>query len=252
MPDAKDTGAKYKTHPISSGPYMLDGDFDASTGGTLMRNPNWDAATDPNRAALPDEIDVKLGLQADDLDNQIISGDQTSTSPAPACSRRRCPRCCRTPSCRTGRTTRSPRASGTPQIIPTVKPLDNIECRKAIMYAMSPTSYQNAYGGEFAGGEIATTILPPPMIPGYEDFDLYGQKDNPDGQPDKAKEALKKCGQPDGFETNIAYRASGPRRRPPPRRSSRRWRRSASRSTRSRCPRATTSPPPPAACRRTS
>ena len=32
--------------------------------------------TDPNRKALPDQIDVKLGLQADDLDNQIIAGDQ--------------------------------------------------------------------------------------------------------------------------------------------------------------------------------
>ena len=42
------------------------------------------------------------------------------------------------------------------QIIGTVKPLDNVDCRKAVIYAMSPTSYQNAYGGKFAGGEIAT------------------------------------------------------------------------------------------------
>ena len=91
-----------------------------------------------------------------------------------------------------------------------MKPLDNIECRKAIMYGMSPTSYQNAYGGKFAGGEIATTMLPP-MIPGYEDFDLYGQKENLNGQADKAKEALEACGQPDGFETNMAYRAERPK-----------------------------------------
>ena len=66
----------------------------------------------------------------------------------------------------------------------------------------------------------------PPIDPGYEEFDLYGQKDNPKGQPDKAKEALEKCGQPDGFETNIGYRVERPRRRRPPRRSSRRWARS--------------------------
>ena len=76
VPEAKDTGAKYTKHPISSGPYMCDGDVNVSTGGTLVRNPNWDAATDPNRKALPDQIDVKLGMQADDLDNQIIAGDQ--------------------------------------------------------------------------------------------------------------------------------------------------------------------------------
>ena len=76
VPAAKDTGKKYTTHPISSGPYMWKGNVDVATGGTLVRNPNWDASTDPNRKALPDQIDVKLGLQADDLDNQIISGDQ--------------------------------------------------------------------------------------------------------------------------------------------------------------------------------
>ena len=38
--------------------------------------PTGTPSTDPNRKALPDQIDVKLGLQADDLDNQIISGDQ--------------------------------------------------------------------------------------------------------------------------------------------------------------------------------
>ena len=62
-----------------------------------------------------------------------------------------------------------------------MKPLDNIDCRKAVMYAMSPTSYQNAYGGKFAGGEIATTMLPP-AIPGYKEFDLYGLKANPNGR----------------------------------------------------------------------
>ena len=41
------------THPISSGPYMWKGNTDIATGGTLVRNPNWDASTDPNRKALP-------------------------------------------------------------------------------------------------------------------------------------------------------------------------------------------------------
>ena len=50
------------------------------------------------------------------------------------------------------------------------------------------------------------------MIPGYEDFDLYGaRRTTPTGQADKAKEALKKCGQPDGFETNMGYRSERPK-----------------------------------------
>ena len=33
-------------------------------------------------------------------------------------------------------------------INPTVAPLDNIECRKAILFAMDKTAYQTAYGGQ--------------------------------------------------------------------------------------------------------
>jgi peptide/nickel transport system substrate-binding protein len=204
---AKDTGKKYTTHPISSGPYMWKGNADIQRGGTLVRNPNWDASTDPNRKALPDQIDLKLGLQADDLDNQLISGDmdvdiagsgvQPAALPKVLQQKELAKRADNPVGARTWFT----------QIIGTVKPLDNVDCRKAVIYAMSPASYQNAYGGKFSGGEIATTVLPPP-VPGYVDTDVYGLKDNPNGQVDKAKAALKKCGQPDGFETTIGYRSS--------------------------------------------
>ena len=46
VPAAKDTGKKYTTHPISTGPYMWQDNVDISKGGTLVRNPNWDASTD--------------------------------------------------------------------------------------------------------------------------------------------------------------------------------------------------------------
>lgn len=208
VPQAKDTGAKYRNHVISSGPYMFDGNYSPTTGFTLKRNPNWDASTDPNRKALPDEMTVKLNMDANDLDNQLIAGtmdvDVAGTGVQPAALTK---------------VLRDSKLRGRADnplnsrlwytsVNPTVKPLDNIECRKAIMYGMSPTSYQRAYGGKFAGGEIATTIMPP-MIPGYKDFDLWGQKTNPNGQVDKAKTALKDCGQ--DIDTNIAYRAERPK-----------------------------------------
>ena len=62
VPQAKDTGAKYKNHVISSGPYMFEGNFNPTSGFTLVRNPNWDAESDPNRKALPDEMTVKLNM----------------------------------------------------------------------------------------------------------------------------------------------------------------------------------------------
>jgi peptide/nickel transport system substrate-binding protein len=207
VPAAKDTGKKYTTHPMSSGPYMWKGGVDINRGGTLVRNPNWDASTDPNRKALPDQIDVKLGLQADDLDNQIIAGDQDVDIAGTGVQPAALPKVLQDKALQARADNPVGGFEWFTQIIGTVKPLDNIECRKAVMYAMSPASYQNAYGGKFAGGEIASTVLPP-TIPGYKASDIYGQKSHPGGQVTKAKDALKKCGQPNGFETTIGYRSS--------------------------------------------
>jgi peptide/nickel transport system substrate-binding protein len=210
VPAAKDTGVKYTNHPISTGPYMWKGDVAIASGGTMVRNPNWDAATDKNRKALPDQIDVKLGLQADDLDNQLIAGDQDVDIAGTGVQPAALPKVLQQKDLQ--ERADNPVASRLwfTSIIGTVKPLDNLDCRKAIMYAMSPASYQNALGGKYSGGELASTVLPPP-VPGYSDFDLYGQKDHPKGQVDKAKESLKKCGKPDGFETTIGYRDARPK-----------------------------------------
>jgi peptide/nickel transport system substrate-binding protein len=45
------------------------------------------------------------------------------------------------------------------------------------------------------------------MIPGFRATDLYEAKSKPNGDVDKAKAELKECGHPDGFSTNISYRA---------------------------------------------
>ncbi len=209
VPEAKDTGANYKQHVIATGPYMFDQN-NLGKNFTLKRNPNWDPATDPNRKALPDGYDVQLNVNADDIDNRLLSGDLdvdvVGTGVQPAAL---------------GRVVGDPNLKASTDnpvlarlwytsINPTVAPLDNIECRKAVEYAADKTGYQTAYGGPLAGGDIATTLLPP-MIPGYQKFDLYPA--GPDGTGDvaKAKEALTACGQPNGFETNIAYRAERPK-----------------------------------------
>ena len=111
VPAAKDTGKKYTTHPISTGPYMWKGNVDIAKGGTLVRNPNWDASTDPNRKALPDQIDVKLGLQPDDLDNQIISGDQDVDIAGTGVQPAALPKVLQYKDLRPAPTTRSPRVS---------------------------------------------------------------------------------------------------------------------------------------------
>src|SRR6266545_4354025 len=153
---------------------------------------------------------VQIGVNADDLDNRLIDGDVhvdiAGTGVQPAALSRVL-----------GQPDLKKRADNPPSarlwytsINPQVKPLDNIECRKAVMYASDRTEYQTAYGGPLAGGKIATGLLPP-VIPGYKPLDVYTACKDNKGDLDKAKESLKACGKPDGFSTNVAYRAERPK-----------------------------------------
>ena len=74
VPEKGDQGAKQKQHVISSGPYMF-ATYEDGKSYTLKRNPNWDPATDPNRKALPDGYDMQMNVDAEDIDNRLISGN---------------------------------------------------------------------------------------------------------------------------------------------------------------------------------
>ncbi|MEV4635768.1 ABC transporter substrate-binding protein [Actinoplanes sp. NPDC049548] len=209
VPQAKDTAAKYKQHVVSTGPYMFDQN-NLGKNFTLKRNPNWDQSTDPLRKALPDGFEVALNVNADDIDNRLLSGDLdidvvgTGVQPATL------GRVVGDPTAKANTDNASQSRLWYTSIVGTVAPLDKIDCRKAILYAADRTGYQTAYGGPLAGGDIATTIMPP-TIPGYQKFDLYPAGPDNKGDLAKAKEALTACGQPNGFSTNIAYRAERPK-----------------------------------------
>jgi peptide/nickel transport system substrate-binding protein len=209
VPEAKDTGAKYREHVISTGPYKFESN-ESGKGFVLVRNDAWDQATDPNRKALPDRYEVDLNVNADDIDNRVISGDLHVDVPGTGVQPAAQSRVLNDPALKARADNPVIARLWYTSIIPTVAPLDNIECRKAVLYATDRTGYQTAYGGEVAGGEIATSLLPP-QIPGQQKFDLYPAGSDNKGDVAKAKDALAKCGQPNGFATNIAYRAERPK-----------------------------------------
>ena len=209
VPKDKDTGAKYRNSIVSTGPYKFEG-LQPGKGFNLVRNDQWDPATDPNRKALPDRMEVALNVNPDDLDNRILSGDLDVDVSAVGVQPAAQSRVLQDPNLKTNADNPLGTRLNYTSIIPTVAPLGNIECRKAIMYAMDQTGYQAAYGGPFAGGDLATTILPP-NIPGYQAFDLFPNGQDHKGDLEAAKKSLEACGQPNGFETNIGYRAERPK-----------------------------------------
>ena len=208
VPQAKDKGAQYKNSYVSTGPYKFS-DMQPGKSFKLVRNDQWDPSTDPNRKALPDEFDVSVNVNADDIDNRIMAGDLDIDIAGTGAQPAALARVLNDPALKANTDNPTLARLWYTSINPTVKPLDNIHCRNAVMYAMDHVSYQTAYGGPVAGGELATTILPP-AIPGYQKFDLFPTPDNK-GDVTKAKDELKQCGQPNGFATNMSYRTERPK-----------------------------------------
>lgn len=209
VPQAKDTGTQYKQRVISTGPYMFETN-ELGKSFTLVRNPNWDPATDPNRTALPDRIEVALNTNADDIDNRLLSGDLDVAIEGSGVASAAQGRILADQALRANTDNAVVARLWYTAINGEVAPLDNIHCRKAVMFAADRTGYQRAYGGS-TGGDIATNLMPP-VITGAEQFDLYPSAGNT-GDLDKARDELNQCGQPNGFTTSISYRAERPRER---------------------------------------
>lgn len=210
VPAAKDTGTKYKEHVVSSGPYKFVS-YSQGKNMELDRNPNYDPATDPEsgRKALPDKLTVELGLNAADVDNRLQSGGLDVDIAGTGVQAESQGKILADPTLKAKTDNAQAARTWFSVLNSDVAPLDNIDCRKAVVLAYDKTGYQRAYGGN-TGGAIATSLMPP-SVPGHADFDLYNFKAKPQGDPDAAKAELAKCGQPNGFETNISYRAERPK-----------------------------------------
>jgi peptide/nickel transport system substrate-binding protein len=208
VPQKRDTGAQYGAKPASSGPYMIT-DYQPAKSLKLERNPNWDPATDTIRKALPDAINVTITTNADDMDQRLEAGTadldigQTGVQAAARA------RILQDPAKKANADTPATGFIRYAGIVQKVAPFENVECRKAVIYASDPTALQAARGGAVAGGDIGTSMLPPNIAGSDTSYDPYGRAQ---GKPqvDKAKAALAACGKPNGFDTIIAVRNNKP------------------------------------------
>ncbi|MEE1813093.1 ABC transporter substrate-binding protein [Streptomyces sp. BE133] len=205
VPKAKDKGTKYEEHPISSGPYKVvrnEGDGERLV---LERNPHWSAATDEERKAYPDRIDVRSGLDSAVI-NQRLSASQgadaaavtTDTNLGPAELAKV-----------TGDKKLAARVGtghfGYTNYIafnPKVKPFDSPKVRQAISYAVDRSSVVNAAGGSSLA-EPATTFLPDQKAFGYTPYDHFPAGKS--GNAAKAEELLKEAGYPKGLTVTLTH-----------------------------------------------
>jgi peptide/nickel transport system substrate-binding protein len=208
VPPDQDTGTNYQLHPLSTGPYEFQS-YQLNKQYTLVPNPEWNPAWDPQVQQLASKIIVNLNVNANDIDNRLLAGDiqvDQAGSGVQAAARARI---LSSPSLMAQADDPVTGFMWFYYINTKVAPLNNVHCRMAIEYAVNKTNLQTAYGGPY-GGNIASTAIPP-TVAGYSKFDLYNALSMPGGDIAAAKQQLQLCGQPNGFNLNIAYRSDRPR-----------------------------------------
>jgi peptide/nickel transport system substrate-binding protein len=208
VPQAKDTGSNYQLHPVSTGPYMFKS-YTLNKQLTLVPNPNWNAATDPNAKQLASQIIVNLNVNQADIDNRLIHGDiQVDSAGTGLAAAARA----QVLANQTDKANSDNPVNGFARFIyldTKVAPMNNLHCREAVEYAANKVTMQTAWGGPIAGGQIGSTIMPPNIV-GYKSFDYYNALSKPTGDITAAKQQLAMCGMPNGFSTNLAYRSDRP------------------------------------------
>ncbi|MEU3857701.1 ABC transporter substrate-binding protein [Streptomyces sp. NPDC028722] len=205
VPKGKDTGTKYESHPVSSGPYKVVRNENDGEHLVLARNTNWSAATDPERKAYPDRIDVRSGLDSSVI-NQRLSASQGTDSAAVTTDTNLGP-------AELAKVTGDKKLAarvgtghfGYTNYIafnPRVKPFDDPRVRQAISYAIDRSSVVNAAGGS-ALAEPATTFLPDQKSFGYTPYDPFPAGRT--GNPAKARQLLAQAGHKNGLTVTLTH-----------------------------------------------
>ena len=167
--DAKNPST-YNTQVVATGPYMVENNAEGKLTGynagksiKLIRNPNWDKATDFKPAYL-DGINYKTNVADAAVDaQQVLTGSKRALAENPPAAQLQ-----QAVERYKGQYGQVP--SGGFRWFPlntTIKPLDDLNVRKAILAAFDRDAARKARGGKFTG-DLPTHFLPP-GLPGFEE-----------------------------------------------------------------------------------
>jgi peptide/nickel transport system substrate-binding protein len=201
---------EYGAYQVSSGPYMFEGldemdisscdtikdtapsGFDVTKQITLVRNPNYDPATDSPevRENNPDSFEFSVNTNEKDIFDKIEAGEleDSAENPLPAVLEQYAT----DPELEERLLVAGGDRTWYITMNLTQPPFDDIHVRKAANYVLDKAAIQRVWGGELSG-EIATHILPPELTSGHptnEEYDPYASE-NWAGDVEAAKEEMK-------------------------------------------------------------
>src|SRR3954451_13535327 len=195
----QDKGDKSDLTVFSDGPYRLDGAWNEDSGGTYVRNPNWDGTEDTNRQANPDSFVFQIGLEPEVIIDRLIANegdDQNAIS------------------------TRNVTSAQYPQItgdvadravnfespfsnylLPNFNRITNLKVRQALALATDRAAYVGALGGDKASAPSLSIVNP--ATPGYVANDNFGTAEG--GDTDGAKALLEQSGETVPYPIKLTY-----------------------------------------------
>jgi peptide/nickel transport system substrate-binding protein len=211
LPFDRHSPSTYGPHQVASGPYMIANDAQGNATGyragreiRLVRNPNWDKATDYKPAYL-DSIDVREGNKDTTVaSRQVLTGSHMASGEFPV----------------PGPVIKEALSRNKDQLalVPTggidyiplntaIPPFDDINVRKAVIAGFNRDAVRLTQGGKVRG-PLATHFIPP-SLPG---FHQAGGENGPgldflarqQGDPQLAAEYFRKAGYASGrYEGNV-------------------------------------------------
>ncbi len=205
----KDKGDKSLFDVFSNGPYMLSGTFDANKGGTWVRNPSWDAASDPVRKAYPDKIVDVEGLQTETIFQRLLAdgGDDKTAITFATAPASLLPQIVANPSA-------APRTVNTlapyvdyvqPNITSAV--MKDPKVRQAFAMSTNRDAYVTANGGKQV--MEPSYALCNKALACYKDFNPFGAPTA--GDPEGAKKVLTEAGVTTPVNITVVYRKTATR-----------------------------------------
>jgi peptide/nickel transport system substrate-binding protein len=197
----RESPSAYGEHAVGTGPYMVENDAEGNLTGynpgrsiTMVRNPNWDPATD-YRPAYLDRIEVREGFtDVNSAVRRVLEGEsQTVGDIIPE------PQGLKLAATQFPDQLAAVPGSGDryPSLNTSKPPFNDINVRRATVAGIDREALLLARGGELAG-QVPTHFIFP-LIPGFEEsggeegfgFDFYA---NPNGDPEVSAKYFRKAG----------------------------------------------------------
>ena len=209
IPKGKDSDpAKYANHPWATGPYKFEeGGYTPEKSLTLVKNDQWDPATDPGRHQYVDGYDMTFDVPSAKIDQTLLK-DQGEAQTTLSFDNITAPNYLQYKQDSPDRLVIGSDPC-TFMWFPDYRKITNIEVRKALAFAYPYIDAINAGGNIEGVTRTPGTNIMPPGIPGREEYNPLDGHEVGETDADTAKQMLKDAGET-GYEIKFLYATDDP------------------------------------------